>query len=126
MLRTTSLENYDAWVAGELPFDFARSQERHRDLERASGSTTAMSTAVAKSIVSTFFGDAPAPMFDDPPKCWLHKQGNFITSFFPTDRSRAWTTTSSTCRPWIDAYGKPFLVAGDIYGDVQRPPGCGR
>ena len=35
------------------------------------------------AIVTTFFGDAPLPMFDDPPKCWLHKQGNFITSFFP-------------------------------------------
>ena len=53
-----------------------------------------------KAIVSTSFGDAPAPMFDDPPKCWLHKQGNFITTFFPQGPradSRASTTTSSTC-----------------------------
>ena len=37
----------------------------------------------AAGIVSTAFGDAPKAMFTDPPKCWLHRQGNFITSFFP-------------------------------------------
>jgi alpha-glucoside transport system substrate-binding protein len=31
------------------------------------------------------FGDAPLPMFDDPPKCWLHRQASFINSFFPED-----------------------------------------
>ena len=35
------------------------------------------------AIVTTFFGDSPTPMFEDPPGCWMHKQGNFITSFFP-------------------------------------------
>ena len=29
------------------------------------------------------FGDAPLPMFDNPPKCWLHRQANFINGFFP-------------------------------------------
>ena len=33
--------------------------------------------------MTTNFGDSPAPMFEDPPGCWLHKQGNFITGFFP-------------------------------------------
>ena len=31
------------------------------------------------------FGDAPLPMFDNPPKCWLHRQASFINSFFPDD-----------------------------------------
>ena len=31
------------------------------------------------------FGDAPGPMFDKPPKCWLHRQASFINSFFPKD-----------------------------------------
>ena len=34
MLRTTSLENYDAWVAGTLPFEFTRSKRCGRSLER--------------------------------------------------------------------------------------------
>ena len=31
------------------------------------------------------FGDAPAPMFEDPPGCWMHRQANFINAFFPED-----------------------------------------
>ena len=82
MLRTTSLENYDAWVAGTLPFDSPEVKKPSRP-----GASIWFNDGYVyggrESIVSTFFGDAPAPMFDDPPKCWMHKQGNFITSFFP-------------------------------------------
>ena len=31
------------------------------------------------------FGDAPLPMFENPPKCWLHRQASFINAFFPED-----------------------------------------
>jgi alpha-glucoside transport system substrate-binding protein len=113
MLRTTSLENYDAWVRGELKFE---SPEVKRAIETWSeiwfnpdyvfGGTDA--------IVSTYFGDAPAPMFEDPPKCWMHKQGNFITGFFP-EGSQAGVDYDFFYLPPVDEqYGKPFLVAGDI------------
>lgn len=36
-------------------------------------------------MLNTPFGDAPAPMFEDPPACWLHRQASFITGFFPDD-----------------------------------------
>src|SRR6202008_1294440 len=29
------------------------------------------------------FGDAPGPMFENPPGCWLHRQATFINAFFP-------------------------------------------
>ena len=113
MLRTTSLENYDAWVAGDLAFD---SPEVKKAIETWSelwfnddyvfGGRT--------SIVSTFFGDSPAPMFEDPPKCWMHKQGNFITGFFP-EGNEAGVDYGFFYFPAVDeAYGKPFLVAGDV------------
>ena len=37
----------------------------------------------ADQTPSVAFGDAPAPMFQDPPGCWLHRQASFITAFFP-------------------------------------------
>ncbi len=68
----------------------------------------------SEAIVTTFFGDAPTPMFEDPPKCWLHKQGNFITSFFP-EGTEAGVDYGFFYLPGKDeAYGKPYLVAGDI------------
>ena len=79
MLRTTSLENYDAWVKGDLPF--SSPEVKHALEVLADLWKDEYVYGGAEAIVTTFFGDAPTPMFEDPPKCWLHKQGNFITSF---------------------------------------------
>ncbi|WP_018751084.1 ABC transporter substrate-binding protein [Paenibacillus sanguinis] len=121
MLRTTSPENYDKWVTGELPFN---SPEVKHAIEVMSeiwmnpdyvyGGT--------KSILTTAFGDAPTPMFDNPPKVWLHRQANFITSFFPetakVDEDYAWFYLP----PIDEQYGKPVLVAGDIYAMFNDRP----
>jgi alpha-glucoside transport system substrate-binding protein len=113
MLRTTSLENYDAWVAGTLPFD---SPEVKAAIETWSELwfNDAYVNGGRSSIVSTFFGDAPGPMFDDPPKCWMHKQGNFITGFFPAGLVADVDYGFFYFPPVDPAYGKPFLVAGDV------------
>jgi len=121
MLRTTSLENYDKWVKGELKFD---SPEVRKAVETWSeiwfnpdfvyGGTD--------GIVSTYFGDAPAPMFEDPPKCWLHKQGNFITGFFPETAQAGVDYDFFYFPPVDDAYGKPFLVAGDMMSMFNDRP----
>ena len=37
----------------------------------------------AENTPSLAFGEAPLPMFDDPPGCWLHHQATFINAFFP-------------------------------------------
>jgi alpha-glucoside transport system substrate-binding protein len=113
MLRTTSLENYDAWVAGTLPFD---SPEVKRAIETWSELwfNDAYVNGGRKSIVSTYFGDSPKPMFDDPPKCWMHRQGNFITGFFGEGKVADVDYGYFYFPPVDPAYGKPFLVAGDV------------
>lgn len=113
MLRTTSLENYNKWISGELKFD---SPEVRNAVEKMSEIflSDVYVYGGAKTIATTNFGDAPTPMFEDPPKCWLHKQGNFITSFFPEGKAPL-VDYGVFYLPGIDeAYGKPFLVAGDI------------
>jgi alpha-glucoside transport system substrate-binding protein len=113
MLRTTSLENYDAWVAGTLPFSSPEVKSAAESLASiwfADGYVLGGTSG----IVSTNFGDAPGPMFEDPPRCWMHKQGNFITGFFP-EGAQAGVDYGFFYLPGIDpAYGSPFLVAGDI------------
>jgi alpha-glucoside transport system substrate-binding protein len=112
MLRTTSLENYDKWTSGELKFDSPEVKHALEVLTDLWADDNVYGGQAA--IVSTFFGDAPAPMFEDPPRCWLHKQGNFITSFFP-EGTVAGVDYDFFYLPGIDAaYGKPYLVAGDI------------
>ena len=121
MLRTTSLENYDKWVKGELKFD---SPEVKKAIETWSKIwfNDKYVYGGRSAIVSTYFGDAPAPMFENPPKCWLHKQGNFITGFFPQD-AKAGVDYDFFYLPPIDPqYGKPFLVAGDIMSMFNDRP----
>ena len=121
MLRTTSLENYDAWVAGTLPFS---SPEVKNAIETFAGiwNNSDMVAGGTPAIVTTFFGDSPTPMFEDPPGCWLHKQGNFITSFFP-EGSTYGEDYGVFYLPGVDdAYGNPFLVAGDVMAATEDRP----
>ena len=121
MLRTTSLENYDAWVAGELPFD---SPEVKNAIETWSEVwfNDAYVLGGRSSIVSTAFGDAPAPLFQDPPQCWLHRQANFITSFFPEGATYGVDYDFFYLPPVDDQYGRPFLVAGDLIAMFNDRP----
>ncbi len=122
MLRTTSLENYDKWVKGELKFDSPEVKHAMEVLGNLWFNDKYVYGGRA-AITTTFFGDSPLPMFDQPePKCWMHKQGNFITSFFPAGVV-AGTDYDFFYFPPIDsAYGKPVLVAGDIMAAFHDRP----
>jgi alpha-glucoside transport system substrate-binding protein len=118
LLRTTSLENYDRWSFPENPDD---------RLLFASPEVTGAAERMAEiwfndayvyggraSIADTFFADISTPMFASPPDCYLNKQGSFITSFFPED-AVAGVDFDFFYLPGIDpAYGRPYLVAGEI------------
>jgi alpha-glucoside transport system substrate-binding protein len=120
MLRTTSLENYDKWTTGQLKFDSPEVKNAATVMTQLWDDKYVYGGRA--SIVTTFFGDAPTPMFDNPPKCWLHKQGNFITSFFPKE-AKAGVDYDFFYFPGKDpAYGKPVLVAGDIWGAFSDRP----
>jgi alpha-glucoside transport system substrate-binding protein len=123
VLRTTSLDNYDKWTRGELAF----SSPEIKNAAEVLGTIWLDDKYVfggPTGIVSTSFGDSPAPMFDDPPRCWLHKQGNFITSFFPQDKNlEAGVDYDFFYLPPIDAeYGKPALVGGDVWAMFTDRP----
>ena len=121
MLRTTSLENYDKWVTGELKFN---SPEVRKAIQTVADIwfPEGMVYGGRKGISTTSFGDAPKVMFENPPKAWLHKQGNFITSFFP-DNLTAGEDYDFFYLPSVDAsLGRPVLVAGDIYAMFNDRP----
>ena len=121
MLRTTSLANYDKWVAGQLKFD---SPEVRRAIQQWSqiwfgeGNVYGGRAAVA----TTSFGDAPKVLFEEPPKAWLHDQGNFIVSFFPDGLVPGEDFDFFNLPAVNSTYGAPLLVAGDIYAMFRDRP----
>ena len=116
MLRTGGPEVYDKWVSHEIKFNspeikeaFQRFEDVVLEDDRVLGGR--------KSIVSNQFAEAPNPMFEDPPECMMHRQGNFITGFFPKDVQKnlgdnvgvAYFPESE------DGFeGKPLLGGGDV------------
>jgi alpha-glucoside transport system substrate-binding protein len=123
MLRTTTLGNYDKWTAGELKF--SSPEVKHAaDIMAQIWTNDKYVYGGRMMIVSTNFGDSPAPMFNDPPNCWLHKQGNFIVSFFPKDKNLiSGVDFDFFYLPGIDPqYGKPVLVGGDVWAMFNDRP----
>ncbi len=121
MLRTTSLENYDKWVAGELKFDSPEVRNAV-DIVTKIWLEDKYVYGGRKSITTTAFGDSPKPMFEKPPKCWLHRQGNFVTTFFPEGLEAGVDYDFFYLPPIDEAYGKPVLGAGDIYAMFNDRP----
>jgi alpha-glucoside transport system substrate-binding protein len=124
MLRTTSLENYDAWVAGTLKFD---SPEVRSAFETV-GDVWFKEGYVyggRDQITTTFFGDSPAGLFTDPPNCFLHRQASFITGEFTRlyPDAKYKVDYDFFYLPPIDpAYGRPALGAADIYAMFNDRP----
>jgi alpha-glucoside transport system substrate-binding protein len=121
MLRTTSPENYDKWVKGELKFD---SPEVRNALKYVTDIwfNDAYVFGGRDAIGTTNFGDAPKPMFDNPPKCWLHRQGDFIQTFFPEGLEPGVDYDFFYLPPIDESLGKPVLGGGDIYAMFNDRP----
>lgn len=126
MLRTTSLENYDNWSFPADPanrLSFTSDEVKHA--AEVLGDLWFTENNVyggRQTIATTFFGDAPLPMFDEIPGCYMHKQGNFITSFFPEGTVAGEDYDFFYLPPIDEEYGRPFLVAGDIYALFNDRP----
>lgn len=82
VLRMHGPDVYDEWVNHDIPFDDERivaTLERFQQMMLAGDNTY----GGARGILNTPFGDSFNPAFDSPPKCFWHRQGNFITGFLP-------------------------------------------
>jgi alpha-glucoside transport system substrate-binding protein len=118
VLRIGGPEVYDQWVAHEIPFNDPVVKEAAQKVEElllTQGNTLGGSAG----IVNTPFGEAGNPMFEQPPACWLMRQGNFITGFFPEDVQKDIAAQAGlfVLPPVEDGYdGQPILGGGDIAG----------
>ncbi|HEU0041389.1 MAG TPA: ABC transporter substrate-binding protein [Jiangellaceae bacterium] len=84
MLRTAGPDVYDQWYKHEIPFNdpaVLAAAQTFGDVMFKQGYVL----GGAQSTPDVAFGDAPLPMFQDPPGCWLHRQASFINANFPED-----------------------------------------
>lgn len=110
MLRTAGPEKYDEWVNHEIPFDdesVVKAIEEFGDIVKTQGNVR----GGPRGSLNQPFGESVAPMLNDPPGCFLHRQANFITTFMP-DNVQANLT---------DNVGV-FLLPGDMEGGFEGTP----
>ncbi|NTW39763.1 MAG: carbohydrate ABC transporter substrate-binding protein, partial [Cellulomonadaceae bacterium] len=116
VLREGGPDVYDQWVNHEIPFNdpiIKKAAQDVADLLLADGNVYGGPQAVA----ATTFDVAANPLFTDPPGCFLHRQGNFITSFFPEDVQADLTAnTNLFLLPPVEGGfdGQPILGGGDF------------
>jgi alpha-glucoside transport system substrate-binding protein len=112
MLRTAGPAVYDRWVTHQIPFNdpaVVRAGELFGNILFPPNYVL----GGASNTTSINFGDAVDPMFADPPRCWLHRQANFIVSFFP-ETARAGVDYDWFPFPRIDQPGTSALFAGEL------------
>ncbi|RPI34512.1 MAG: carbohydrate ABC transporter substrate-binding protein [Chloroflexota bacterium] len=124
MLRTAGPEKYDQWWQHEIPWTDPAVKTAWEtfgsvvnDPEKVYGGN--------QFVLSTNFGQAPFPMFEEQPSCYMHRQASFITSFITEQFPDlvAGEDFNFFVFPPIDAsLGNPLLVAGDLFGMFNDTP----
>jgi len=124
MLRTAGVDTYDQWWQHEI----AWTSDPVRNAFETWGTVVGDSEMIyggTPFVLSTNFGEAPFPLFQDPPGCYLHRQASFITSFiedqFP-DLEAGTGYNFFEFPPIDEQYGNPLLIAGDLMGVFNDTP----
>jgi alpha-glucoside transport system substrate-binding protein len=76
------------------------------------------------AVLSTNFGDAAAPLFQSPPKAYLHLQANFMTSFITKGNAnlKPGEDFSVFLMPGRDPNNVPAEIGGDLFGMFKDTP----
>jgi alpha-glucoside transport system substrate-binding protein len=116
VLRVGGPDVYDQWVTHEIPFDDPTIVQALDEFGKIAKDPN-MVLGGENAILNTGFADAMTPAFDPKPGCYLMRQGNFATGFFPDDIQADLDGTVGTFYfPHFDGGydGDPVLGGGDL------------
>ncbi|PZV03764.1 MAG: ABC transporter substrate-binding protein [Leptolyngbya sp.] len=121
LLRQSGPEVYDQWVSHEIPFTDPQVKAAFEgfgaialDPDAVLGGTT--------GILSTPFGEAPLPLFANPPGCYLHHQASFIVEFLPETIEPGVNLSVFPLPPMDPAQGNAVILGGIVFGVFNDTP----
>ncbi len=120
MLRTAGADVYDQWVNHEIPFNdpaVVTAGERFGDILFTDGYVLGGAAATADLA----FADAPAPLFTDPPGCYLHRQASFIAAQPAFEGQEAGVDYDWFPLPPIDQDGTLYAGELTVVGTAADP-----
>ncbi|MDN5766420.1 MAG: extracellular solute-binding protein [Humibacillus sp.] len=84
MIRMYGPDVYDDWTSHRMPFNDPKVVKALDEVAKIMKDPKQV-LGGPKGVLNTAFGDAMTPAFSNPPKCYLHRQGNFATTFYPAN-----------------------------------------
>ena len=121
VLRQSGPDYYDQWVNHEVPFDAPKVQNAFNKFGEIAESPNYVwgGTTGALSIP---WGDSVAGLFGDNPDCMMHRQGNFISGFFPEGVVLGKDIDFFPTPDINEQYPNALVVAGDIFAITKDSP----
>ena len=122
LLRTAPPETYDAWVRHELPFN---SPEVRRAFEILEGIWFKEGYVYGgkANIVAENWADSATRLFENPPGCYLHRQGSWAPQHLFPKNVRYGRDYDFFYLPPIDPqFGHPVLGGGKIFAMFNDRP----
>ncbi len=118
VLRVNGPDVYDQWVSHKIPFNDPKILNAFAEFGKLA-KTDGNVFGGAKNVINTKFGDTMTPAFQTPPKCYLMRQGNFITGFLPKPvQADLDNKVGIFVYPKLEGgyNGQPILGGGDLAG----------
>jgi alpha-glucoside transport system substrate-binding protein len=122
VLRLHGPDVYDAWVDGEQEFSSPEVREAFEEFERV-WTKDGNVVGGTDGLLNIPFGESPNTFFDDEPDCYLHRQGNFVTGFFPEDVQEDLDGNVAVAFfPPFEGEESPILAGGDLALMINDTP----
>ena len=121
LLRSSGPESYSQWISHELPFNSPPVIDAFNQFGQVLRNPKYVEGGAAKAV-ATPYGEAATGILSNPPDCYLHRQANFASSYFPEDK-RPRVDYDVFPLPGIkEEFGTPILVAGDAIVLLNETP----
>jgi alpha-glucoside transport system substrate-binding protein len=116
---------YDNWWQGKQKWTSPEIKNAWQTWGQILGGNDSNVYGGAKNMTATNFADGGTPMFQSPPKCYMHNQASFITSFFQSANASLQPVTDFNFFPLPDinpTYAGAHVVAGDAWSMFHDTP----
>jgi alpha-glucoside transport system substrate-binding protein len=125
VLSQSGPDVYDKWVAGTQHWTSPEIKMAFQTWGTILGAGDSNVYGGATQAASASFKTAGDPLFSNPPKCYMHNQASFITSFFQTDFPSLQPVTDFNFFPLPDIntqFKGAHVVAGDAWSMFHDTP----
>ena len=126
VLSQSGPDVYDKWVAGTQKWSSPEIKAAFTTWGKVLGPGDDSNVfGGSKGITNTSFKTGGNPLFTNPPKCYLHNQASFITTFFQEANPNLQPVTDFNFFPLPDitaSYAGAHVVSGDAWSMFHDSP----